>query len=115
MRESEVQAKADDQPWHVRARLQPLKDWMTLGEVAYHLGISRQAVHRLVERGTLSARTLGSTVPDTRPIIVVHVKSVQNLPMSPQRRRELDRRVAEAEQETRGGDRAELADELPEG
>lgn len=105
-----MQAKADEQPWHVRLRLRPLQDWMTLGEVAYHLGISRQAVHRLVERGSLPARTLGTTVPDNRPIIVVHVKSVQGLPMSPQRRRELDRRMAEAEQE-----RAELGDELPEG
>lgn len=102
-----MQAKADEQPWHVRLRLQPLKDWMTLGQVAETLGISRQAVHRLVERGTLTARTIGE-----RPIIVVHVKSVQNLPMSPQRRREIDRRLAEADAEKWP---PELGDELPEG
>jgi predicted DNA-binding protein YlxM (UPF0122 family) len=101
-----VQAKAGEQPWHVRLRLQPLKDWMTLGEVAEALDISRQAVHKLVERGTLSARTLGN-----RPIIVVNVKSVQALPMSPQRRRKLERLEQQDWAELNSA--PELGEELP--
>ena len=100
-------AKPEDerQPWHAKLRLEPLKDWITLGEAEEMLGISREAVHRLVQRGTLNARTIGR-----RPIIVVHVKSVAALPMTPQRRRELERRAsAEASAE------AELGDELPGG
>jgi len=92
-----AKAVRERQPWHARLRLKPLAGWITTGEAAGFLGISRQAVHRLVERGTLKARTVGE-----RPVIVVHVKSVQGLPMTPQRRRELEKRLAE------------LGDELPE-
>lgn len=77
-------------PWHVRLRLKPLAGWITLGETADELGISRQAVHRLVERGTLKAKTLGR-----RPIIIVRVKDVAALPMTPQRRREIELRYAD--------------------
>lgn len=87
------------QPWHARLRLQPLEGWITLGEAAEDLGISRQAAHRLVERGSIKARTVGR-----RPIIVVREKDIRNLPISPQRRRELAKDSA-----------AELGDELPGG
>lgn len=80
---------AGRQSWHARLNLEPLKDWITLGEAEEILGISRQAVHRLVERGTLNARTIGR-----KPYIVVHVKSVAALPMTPQRRRELAKRAS---------------------
>ena len=78
-------------PWHVRLRLKPLASWITLGEAAEELGISRQAVHRLVERDTLKAKTLGR-----RPIIIVRVKDVLALPMTPQRRREIELRHADS-------------------
>lgn len=92
-------AARERQPWHVRLSLKPLLGWITLGEAAEDLGISREAVHRLVQRGTLKARTVGR-----RPVIVVREKDVKALPVSPQRRRELDKAAA-----------AELGDELPEG
>ncbi len=96
-----VMAKAarERQPWHVRLRLKPLPGWITTGEAADELGVSREAVHRLVQRGTLKARTVGR-----RPIIVVREKDVRELPVSPQRRRELEKDSP-----------AELGDELPEG
>ena len=99
-----AKAVRERQPWHVRLRLKPLAGWITTGEAAEYLGISRQAVHRLVERGTLKARTVGR-----RPVIVVAREgSVQALPMSPQRRRELEKDAA-------AGDAGmELGDELPE-
>lgn len=101
-----AQAKArvshEPQPWHVRLRLKPLAGWITLGEAADDLGVSRQAVHRLVERGTLKAQTVGR-----RPIIVVRVKDVLALPMTPQRRREIEQRTAV--------DDAGLGDEPPVG
>lgn len=100
-------ASRDQQPWHVRLRLRPLKDWITLGEAAGYLGISRQAVHRLVERGTLPARTVGN-----RPVIVVHVRTVQGMPMTPQRKRELEMRQREAGLDT--GLDTELGDGPPE-
>jgi excisionase family DNA binding protein len=81
-------------------RLRPLADWITLGEAAEDLGVSREAVHRLVQRETLKARRVGR-----RPIVLVSEKAVRALPMSPQRRRELEGR----------GEIAELGDELPEG
>jgi excisionase family DNA binding protein len=80
-------------------KLRPLADWITLGEAAEDLGITREAVHRLVQRETLKARRVGR-----RPIVLVSEKAVKALPMSPQRRRELER-----------ADGAELGDELPEG
>jgi excisionase family DNA binding protein len=79
--------------------LPALSDWITLGEAADDLGISREAVHRLVQRKTLRARRVGR-----RPIVLVRESQVRALPMSPQRRRELER-----------GQAAELGDELPEG
>jgi excisionase family DNA binding protein len=94
-------ARAYGKPWHVRLRLKPLEGWITLGEAAEDLGISRQAVHRLVERGTLKAKTVGR-----RPIIVVQEKDVRALPISPQRSREL-RSLSSGE--------GDLGDELPEG
>lgn len=102
-RETVMLAKAKEpQPWHVRLRLKPLAGWITLGEAADDLGVSRQAVHRLVERGTLKAQTVGR-----RPIIVVRVKDVLALPMTPQRRREIEQHAA--------GDDAGLGDEPPAG
>lgn len=91
------------EPWHVRLRLRPHKGWITLGEAAEDLGISRQAVHRLVERGTLRAETLGR-----RPLIVVRVKDVLALPMTPQRRREIELRAG-----VPGDMDGNLDDELP--
>jgi excisionase family DNA binding protein len=91
-------------PWHVRLRLLPLKGWITTGEAAQDLGISREAVHRLIQRGTIGrkdARTVGR-----RPIIVVRERAVRELPVSPQRRRELG---------LRGARDAELGDGLPGG
>jgi excisionase family DNA binding protein len=85
-------------PWNVWALL-PLSDWITLGEAADDLGISREAVHRLVQRKTLSARRVGR-----RPIVLVRESKVRALPMSPQRKRELEKDSA-----------AELGDELPGG
>jgi excisionase family DNA binding protein len=79
--------------------LRPLADWITLGEAAADLDISREAVHRLVQRGTLKARRVGR-----RPVVLVSEKAVRALPMSPQRRRELERDQP-----------AELGDELPGG
>ena len=76
------------EPWHARLRLRPLADWITLGEAAEDLGISREAVHRLVQRGTLKARTVGR-----RPVIVVSRRDIQALPVSPQRRREMEKDV----------------------
>lgn len=96
-------AVRERQPWHVRLRLKPLEGWITLGEAAEVLDVSRQAVHRLVERGTIKAKTIGR-----RPIIVVRVKDVRELPISPQRRREL-------EKDLETDDQAEFGDELPEG
>lgn len=85
-------AKAKEpQPWHVRLQLRPLSGWITLGEAAEALGVSRQAVHRRVERGTIKAKTLGR-----RPIIIVRVKDVLELPMTPQRKRELELRAADS-------------------
>lgn len=82
-------------------RLRPLPgDWdTTLGEAAGDLGISREAVHRLVQRGTLDARRVGR-----RPIVLVRSRDVAGLPMSPQRRRGLEAR-----------DGANLGEEAPEG
>ena len=85
-------------PWNVWS-LRPLADWITLGEAAEDLGISREAVHRLVQRETLKGRRVGR-----RPIVLVSEKAVKALPMSPQRRRELEKDSP-----------AELGDELPEG
>ena len=99
-----AKAVRERQPWHVRLRLKPLAGWITLGEAAEDLGISREAVHRLVQRGTLKARTVGR-----RPVIVVSRRDVQALPVSPQRRRELEKDAAA------GDDGAELGDELPGG
>jgi excisionase family DNA binding protein len=83
-------------------RLRPLPGEfdITLGEAAADLGITREAVHRLVQRKTLDARRVGR-----RPIVLVRSRDVAALPMSPQRRRELEAR----------GQAAELGDELPEG
>lgn len=97
-------AVTEREPWHVRERLTPLAGWITLGEAADDLGISREAVHRLVQRGTLGkkdVRTVGR-----RPVIIVRERAIRELPMSPQRRRELDLRAQRD---------AELGDELPEG
>ena len=109
-----VMAKADrePQPWHARLRLAPLADWITTGEAAEDLGISREAVHRLVQRGTLKARTIGR-----RPVIVVSRRAVQALPVSPQRRRELDKDSAAGDTaaDTATDTAAEFGDELPEG
>jgi excisionase family DNA binding protein len=85
-------------PWDAW-RLRPLPgNWITLGEASEDLGISRQAVHRLVERETLRARRVGR-----RPIVLVRERDVRALPLSPQRRRELER------------DPADLGDGLPGG
>jgi hypothetical protein len=87
-----AKAKAKEkQPWHVRLQLRPLAGWMTLGEAGEDLGISREAVHRLVQRGTLKAKTIGR-----RPVIIVRVKDVLALPMTPQRRREIERHAADS-------------------
>lgn len=81
--------KAGGQPWHVRARLKPLKGWITVEDAADILGISRIAVHGLIERGTIKrAYTLGRR-PERRPTVVVSEKEILALPMSPQRKREL--------------------------
>lgn len=122
-----MQAKVDPRrprsqprgPWNVWQQLRPLLDYITLGEAATDLDISREAVHRLVQRGTLKARRVGR-----KPVILVRAKDVMALPMSPQRRRELElaaareaereRELAAANGET-GDDPAELRDELPEG
>jgi len=98
-----AKAVRERQPWHVRLRLEPLADWITTGEAAEELGISRAAVHRLVQRGTLKARTVGR-----RPVIVVSRKDVKALPVSPQRKRELEKDATASD----GG--AEFGDELPE-
>jgi hypothetical protein len=95
------------EPWHVRLRLTPLTGWITLGEAAEDLGISRQAVHRLVERGALRKKDLRTV--GRRPVIIVREKAIRDLPMTPQRRRELDLRAADAA----GPDGADLDDELP--
>lgn len=86
------------EPWNVW-RLRPLADWITLGEAADDLKVSREAVHRLVQRGTLKARRVGR-----RPIVLVSERAVKALPLSPQRKRELEKDSP-----------AELGDELPEG
>jgi excisionase family DNA binding protein len=115
-------------------RLRPLPGEfnLTLGEAAEDLGISREAVHRLVQRKTLDARRVGR-----RPIVLVREKDVRALPVSPQRKRELARESAEdfadaaAAREARASIEAgepvipweqvkaeaaaELGDELPEG
>ena len=62
------------QPWHVRLRLSPMTGWITLGEAAEDLGISRQAVHRLVERGTLKKKDLRTV--GRRPVIIVREKAI---------------------------------------
>ena len=71
------------------------------------LGISRQAVHRLVERGTLGRRDLRTV--GRRPVIIVREKAITGMTMTPQRRRELDLRSADAA----GTDADGLDDELP--
>jgi hypothetical protein len=86
-------------------KLRPLPgefNWTT-DDAAAHLGITRQAVHRLVERGTLDARRAGP-----KPVILVREKDVRALPLSPQRKRELRLRGELPED-------AGLEDELPEG
>lgn len=93
-------AAARRRGWDVwRLRPLPGEFNLTLGEAAKDLGITRQAAHRLVERGTLDARRVGR-----RPIVLVRERDVRALPMSPQRRRELEKASS-----------AELGDELPEG
>ena len=86
-------------PWNVWDLLPVPGGWITLGEAAHDMGISHQAVHNLVKRGTLKARRVGR-----KPVVLVREQDVRALPMSPQRRRELDRAAS-----------AELGDELPEG
>ena len=104
-----AKAKARErEPWHVRLRLKPLDGWITLGEAAEDLGISREAVHRLVQRGTLKRlRTVGR-----RPVIIVREKDVRALPMTPQRKRELDLRLLLLA-DGADPDGAGLDDELP--
>lgn len=88
-------------------RLRPVPGgWVTIGEAAEDLGISREAVHRLVQRGTLDARRVGR-----RPIVLVREKDVKALPVSPQRKRELERRDSDGD----GAGDADLGDGLPEG
>ena len=106
-----AKAKARErEPWHVRLRLRPHKGWITLGEAAEDLGISRQAVHRLVERGTLRDW-------DGWPPSADHCPGEgcrRDLPMTPQRKRELDLRAAEtAGLDGTDPDGAGLDDELP--
>jgi hypothetical protein len=98
-----AKARTDRELWHVRMRLKRLEDWITLGEAARHLSTSRQAVHRLVERGSLEARIVGE-----RPVILVRLKDVRALPVSPQRKRELQLKGLLPPE-------PELGDELPEG
>lgn len=54
--------------------------WITIHDVASDLGISRQAVHRLIQRGTLTACRVGG-----KPVILVREQDVRKLPVSPQR------------------------------
>ena len=103
-------ARQEDQhrPWNVREHLRPLEGWMLTDDAASYLGISREAVHRFIKRGTIrpkDARYLGQD-EERRPIIVIRERAVREMPVSPQRAREHRIRAAQA---------AGLGDGLPEG
>ena len=95
-----AQAKTRERgPWDVTS-LPVLPGYITVEEAAERLGVSREAVHRRIKRRTLKAWRAGE-----RPMIFVRLKDVDALPMTPQRRREIEQRAA--------GDDAGLDDELP--
>lgn len=108
-------AKADRKvarpAWNAREVLKPFPGWVLIDDAAAELGVSRQAVHRLLERGTIrprDARTFGLD-PDRPPLIVVREKAIAELPMSPQRAREIRLRA-----EAAGGDELpDLGEKLP--
>lgn len=77
-------------PWHAQLRLRPLNGWILLSDAADRLGISRQAVHRLVGRGTIAQKDLRYLGDDARrPVLIVREAAIDRLPMTPQRRREI--------------------------
>lgn len=106
--------KAARPAWNAREALKPFPGWSLVDDAATTLGISRQAVHRLLERGTIrprDARWLGHDA-NRQPIIVVRDKAIAALPMSPQRAREFRLR-AEAAGAAEGDELPELGDPRP--
>jgi len=104
------------QAWNAREHVRPLEGWILLDDVAGRLGISKEAVHRLVKRGTIKpkdVRYLGED-PGRRPLLVIRERAVAGLPMTPQRRRELRLR-GELPGDLQAEDEAELGDGLSGG
>ena len=100
--------------WNVREHLKPLEGWLLTDDAATYLGISREAVHRLIKRGTIKpkdARILGLD-PARRPVIVIRQRVIEEMPVSPQRAREIRLRGELPGGELSG---AELGDDLSEG
>lgn len=90
------------EPWDVKT-LPVLPGYISLEEAARRRNTSKEAVHRLVKRGTLKAWRVGE---ETKPMILVKIKDVEELPVSPQQRAKL---AAAGELP----DDPELGDELP--
>lgn len=99
---------AASEPWDLD-KVKPLENWMTSEEAAEYLRISRNAVWNLVRRRTLpKVRKVGS---GPKPTLLIWAAHVRDLPVSPQRARQL--RLM-GEQDGAEAD-PELGDGLPEG